>query len=83
MADKSVQSSIPGEGARHLDLNAARALTQTEIAGKPSDMDGDEGQQTGGWTNSIAGVNQGPSNGVNAGPASNATQIRPGGGRTP
>lgn len=83
--DKSVPSSAPGVTTRHLDLDAARALTQRETAGLPSDMDGDEGQSVGGWTNSIAGVDQGPSNGVNAGgsPASNATQIRPGGGRTP
>lgn len=84
MVDKSVKSSIPGAGARHLDMNAARAATHAEAAGLPSDMDADDGVASGGWTNNVDG-SQPPSNGVNAAgrPASNSTQIRPGGGRTP
>ena len=84
MVDKSVQSSAPGGGARHLDMNAARAATHAEAAGLPSDMDADDGVASGGWTNNVDG-SQPPSNGVNAGarPASTASQIRPGGGVTP
>lgn len=84
MVDKSVPSRAPGGGARHLDMNAARAATQAEAMGQPSDADADDGVASGGWTNNVDG-SQPPSNGVNAGavPASNSTMIRPGGGRTP
>lgn len=84
MVDKSVQSSIPGQGARHLDMPAARSATQAEAAGRPSDMDTDDGVTSGGWTNNVDGT-QPPSNGVNADaqPASVANRVRPGGGVTP
>lgn len=84
MVDKSVPSSAPGATNRHLDLNAARAATAAEAAGRSSDMDADEGVATGGWTNNVDG-SQSPSEGVNSGsaPASTASRIRPGGGVTP
>lgn len=84
MADKSVRSAVSGATNRHLDLSAQRAATAAEAAGRPSDMDADDGVTTGGWTNNVDG-SQPASNGVNADsrPASTASMIRPGGGVTP
>lgn len=84
MVDKSVQSDTPGRRTQHLDMDAARAATRAEAMGQPSDMDADDGVASGGWTNNVDG-SQPPSNGVNAGmvSASNANQIRLGGGQLP